>query len=738
VIYLNNNIKNSKEQSYFKKRIFLFILVLLVFILASVNINKIIPQKQLDKITGIISFLNFTKSDKVEKTENEKDKNVKDENVKKENIKDENAKDENAKDENEKDENGKDENEKIANNKIENEKDAIKKDDVNNENKENKADDNVKNDTSDTRVSNPDNKNIKDENKNEKDKPDEPKKIDTDATAKVIENIVINPETPTAPPVPTSDIYFTKITGIKVFADPQNLKKESDTLISGVRVKLLEKKAVITKSTKKVKDKAGKIVDQTTETSADWEKISYRKNNKTIVGWIKSNNLVPTLLELHNDNWKDLDFTKIEKKEYANNKKIPVRGIYVSASSAGLTTRIDQLIALTKRTDINTFVIDVKDDSGNLLFKMEEMEKYSKNANKYNQIKDIEAFMKKLKDNNIYTIARIVSFKDPQYAATNPDKTILDKTTQKTYTDHDKIIWISPYDRNLWEYNIAVAKEAARVGFNEIQFDYVRFPASNDGKLDKNLDYRNTNNESKPVAIQKYLKYARTELEPLEVYISADVFGQIGSMPNDMDLGQYWEAISNVVDYISPMVYPSHYAAGVYGIAIPDTEPYNLLYRCTRDEINRNENIDSPAGIRPWIQAFTATWVKGHIPYRYEEIQQQIKALSDIGVKEYLLWNASNHYGIVEKNPPKTPSKEEAKKEEPKKEEPKKVEPKKVEPKETKIDLLDNKKVEPKPNTIKKVEKPVETPVATPVKTPDEPPKKQEKLIDRFRNVVKP
>ncbi|MDR3259658.1 MAG: hypothetical protein LBT51_08650 [Fusobacteriaceae bacterium] len=715
---MNNNIKNNKENSYFKKRIFLFILALIVFILASINLSKIIPQEKLDKITNIFSNLNLNKTNKDEKIKNEKDV-----------IKNEDINEDISKEDIDKEKTNKEETSKEETNKEETNKENI--------NKENETASDLKNDIV---VDNIDNKNIA-----------EYKKFDIDATEKTIEEIVINPGNPTVAPVPTNDIYFTKISGIKVFTNPENTKKEADTLIAGVRVKLLEKKAVITKSVKKIKDKTGKTVDQTTETSTNWEKISYRKNNKKIEGWIKSNNLVNTLLELLNDSWKELDFNEIEKKEYTDNKKIPVRGIYVSGSSAGLSSKMDQLIDLTKRTDINTFVIDVKDDSGNLLFKMEEVEKYSKNANKYNQIKDMESFMKKLKDNNIYTIARIVSFKDPQYAATNPDKTILDKTTKKSYTDKDKVIWISPYDRNLWEYNIAVAKEAARVGFNEVQFDYVRFPASNDGKLDKNLDYRNTNNEPKPVAIQKYLKYARTELEPLGIYISADVFGQIGSVPNDMDLGQHWEAVSNVVDYISPMIYPSHYSSGVYGIAIPDTEPYNLLYRCTRDEINRNENIDSPAGIRPWIQAFTATWVKDHIPYGYEEIQQQIKALSDIGIKEYLLWNASNHYTNLEKNPPKEESKkeelkkEESKKEEPKKEEPKKEEPKKeikkVDSKDTKIDLLNSNKIETKPetrpSTIKKVEKPIEKPVETPVKKPDEPPKKEEKLIDRFRNVIK-
>lgn len=129
-------------------------------------------------------------------------------------------------------------------------------------------------------------------------------------------------------------------------------------------------------------------------------------------------------------------------------------------------------------------------------------------------------------DNNIYTIARIFSFKDPKYAARYPEKAITYKSNGQPFTNSDGIIWLSAHDRQLWEYNIEVAKEAAKVGFDEIQFDYVRFPASNGGKLDMYLDYKNELNESKPVTIQNYLKYAREELSSFNVYISADIYGQ--------------------------------------------------------------------------------------------------------------------------------------------------------------------------------------------------------------------
>ena len=433
---------------------------------------------------------------------------------------------------------------------------------------------------------------------------------------------------------------------IRVFADTKITPKAEDNLKISTRVEVLEKKTVDIIKNKTVKKADGKNEVQKIAIKDNWEKIAYTKNGKRKTGWIKENQLAVTMQETLPKNWKNLDFSPVEKKEYPDNKRVKVKGIYVTSSSASLNKKMDELIALTKRTKINAFVIDVKEDDGTLLFKMEAGEKYNPLANRRAPIKDIEKFMKRLKDNNIYTIARIVSFKDPTYAKANPDKAIISKATGKPFTNSDGVIWVSPHDRYLWEYNVAVAKEAAKAGFDEIQFDYVRFPASNGGKLDKELNYRNTKNESKPETIQKYLAYARKELEPLGVYIAADVYGQVGSLPDDMALGQHWESVSNVVDYICPMIYPSHYGRGVYGLPVPDAYPYKTVYHCTQDSINRNANIDTPAMIRPWIQAFTAKWVKGHINYGPKEIELQVQALRDLGIEDYILWSPTNKYRI--------------------------------------------------------------------------------------------
>ena len=423
---------------------------------------------------------------------------------------------------------------------------------------------------------------------------------------------------------------------VSIYSD-MNKKENIGTLIKGTRVNVYETKEV----TKKIKNKQGKEIDAT----IIMKKITYKDVDKTKVAWIEDTHLVSTLNEAVDERFKNLDFTEKEKKEYKDNKRVKVRGIYVSAHSVALKGRLDELIELAKKNNINAFVIDVKGDYGELTFPMSEsINKYTKSANKNPIIKEIEPVIKKLKDNGIYTIARIVSFKDTIYAKENPDKIIVYKDGGKAFTNSDGLVWVSAYDKNLWEYNVTVAKEAAKAGFNEIQFDYVRFPASNGGKLDKVLNYRNADNMTKAEAIQKYLNYAKKELSPYNVYISADIYGQVGSSSDDMSLGQFWEAVSSEVDYVSPMMYPSHYGKGVYGLDIPDANPYKTIYHSTKDSINRNNNISSPAIIRPWIQAFTATWIKGHIHYGSKEVKEQIKAMKDLGVDEYILWNATNRY----------------------------------------------------------------------------------------------
>lgn len=338
----------------------------------------------------------------------------------------------------------------------------------------------------------------------------------------------------------------------------------------------------------------------------------------------------------------DVQFKSIYKHPYKNNPKGDIKAIYISLNGM---YHVDDYIDLAKQTNINAFVLDVKNDHGRILFESPTARKVLGNSYIRPRVKDMKLFIKKLKKNNIYLLGRISTFKDEAYAISNKNDTILDKRYNRAYQSSDKISWLSPYNRNIWYYNVELAKEAANFGFNEILFDYVRFP-DRVQNLEKNskLIYNNNYSETKPEVIQRFLKYAHDELSKKEVYTTASVFGQIGISKTDENIGQHWESISNVVDFINPMAYPSHYAKGTYGLKNPDNKPFTLLNHYTKDIILRNNNLQNPAIIETWIQGFSASWTKNYRSYKTEELLEQIKALKLEGLNSYLVWNASSRY----------------------------------------------------------------------------------------------
>lgn len=386
-----------------------------------------------------------------------------------------------------------------------------------------------------------------------------------------------------------------------------------------------------------------KVIEKREIGGVNFSKIAYygkELDSKLKIGWIKTSELsfVENFLGTSQN---------IALKEF---NKVParvqkVRGIYISRHKASSRDTLEKFLNFAKRTNLNAFVIDVKDDDGFMLFKSEAASKYVPKANiaaSYSK-KEIKEILNKLKSNGIYLIARIVCFKDPAYASTHVDRAIVYKDTGQPYTGIYKVPWASAYDRQLWQYNIDIAKEAIEVGFDEIQYDYVRFPEiSKENRARVNL--RQVGNESLAEAIYKFLVKSKMELSPYNIPLAADIFGLVSTAVDDMGIGQYWELVSSVVDYVCPMIYPSHYANGSFGLPVPDAYPYETVYRSTLDGIIRNKYVSNPGRLRPWIQSFTATWVKGHIPYGENEIRKQIKALKDLGIEEYMLWNASNRY----------------------------------------------------------------------------------------------
>lgn len=374
-----------------------------------------------------------------------------------------------------------------------------------------------------------------------------------------------------------------------------------------------------------------------------WYEVRFTSNGDPTRGWVSGDYLLDEKGEVSPSEYASLNYDPVPKPSYPGNPRIDAKGVYVSIYTAA-SGRLDDLLELARTTEINAMVIDVKDDLGRMLYRSEAAAEFNPTANDGNTIRDPAALLKRLKDEGIYTIARVVTFKDPAFSKAHPDKAILNNRTGRPFESTDGLRWASPYNDYFQRYNIAVAREAAALGFNEIQFDYVRFPAVS---RSANLNYRTTSSDSKAKVIQDFLLRARGEIAPLEVYIAADVFGLVGTARDDMNLGQYWEAVSNAVDYICPMMYPSHYANGSYGLRVPDKEPFALIDRGVRDALARNRNLETPGEIRPWIQAFTATWLKEHRTYDAPTVREQIRALEKNGVGTYLVWSPGNRYNAA-------------------------------------------------------------------------------------------
>lgn len=319
-----------------------------------------------------------------------------------------------------------------------------------------------------------------------------------------------------------------------------------------------------------------------------------------------------------------------------------VKGIYVTAHSAG-GERMAKLLNLLDQTELNSMVIDIKDDYGYITYPTDNPElKKLGTPKKY--IKDVSAMMKRLQDHSVYPIARIVVFKDTVLARKHPELSFL-KQDGSVWENGKGDSFVNPYRQEVWDYNILLAKEAVKLGFKEIQFDYVRFPEGFE-KKEASLKFTKTDDKRTDV-VADFVEYARKELEPLGVRVSVDIFGYAASVPAAEGIGQDFVKISKQVHVISPMVYPSHYSTGWFGVKEPDMNPYATIKGSMEDTHKKLEPLGSytPA-IRPWIQDFTASWLgKGHyIKYGKAQMDAQLKALKDTHIEEYLLWNAGNKY----------------------------------------------------------------------------------------------
>ena len=315
-----------------------------------------------------------------------------------------------------------------------------------------------------------------------------------------------------------------------------------------------------------------------------------------------------------------------------------VKGIYLNAWAAGSAARSQALIDLATRTEVNTFVIDLKDASGYVSYATEVMIAREVGADQEIRIRDLTGLLERLQEAGIYPIARIVMVKDPLLIRVRPEWAVQD-TTGGVWVDSRGLIWANLHDQRVWDYHVHLAKEAAAVGFPEIQWDYVRFADAPQEDLDRAV-YPGAEGRRRRDAVEAFLEYARAELEDSGVTMTMDVFGATTSAPNDVGIGQYWEHFIGSVDVALPMVYPSHYWIGSFGIQDPNAHPYEIVWAALVSGLQRSEAVEGAGVTRPWLQDFTLG------PPRYEapEVRAQIQATYDAGIDEWLLWNASSRY----------------------------------------------------------------------------------------------
>jgi hypothetical protein len=309
---------------------------------------------------------------------------------------------------------------------------------------------------------------------------------------------------------------------------------------------------------------------------------------------------------------------------------------YYGVGDRGIRGRV---LDLASRTELNAVVIDVKGDRGWILYQTEVPQALAAGAQGPATLRDFDGLMADLKARGIYTIARIVTFKDNILANARPDLAITDTRTGKPWIDNEKLAWVDPFQEEVWAYNIAIGQEAIRRGFDEVQFDYVRFPT--DGKLSATRYAKANNRETRLPAIAAFLAKARTELGASGAFVAADLFGYTAFNENDTDIGQRIEELAPHLDFICPMVYPSGYHKGIPGHPNPILVPGKVVSESVR--LIRKRAGVNVVRIRPWLQDFKDYAFDRRI-FGVNEVTAQIRGAEEAGAPGWMLWNPRNDY----------------------------------------------------------------------------------------------
>ena len=318
------------------------------------------------------------------------------------------------------------------------------------------------------------------------------------------------------------------------------------------------------------------------------------------------------------------------------------KAVYLSVFGVTSATLRNQAVSLSQSTVINALVIDVKGDRGLTPYHSAAREKSGATAHlaeRAPQAQDFPALLARLHAQHLYLIARIVVFKDDPLASAHPEWSVHDAEGQP-WRDSEKLQWMDPFSHDVWQHNLDIAEEAARMGFDEVQFDYVRFPDK--GGLRFALPNTRGN---RTAAIVGFLQGARTRLAPYNVFVSADIFGYVCWNLDDTAIGQQLDMLGTPLDYISPMLYPSGFTWGLPGLSNPVTDPGQIVRRSLAEAVKRTHLPG--VRFRPWLQAFR-DYAFDHRVFDAAAISAQIKAADAANSDGWMLWNPHNHYDAAD------------------------------------------------------------------------------------------
>ncbi len=312
----------------------------------------------------------------------------------------------------------------------------------------------------------------------------------------------------------------------------------------------------------------------------------------------------------------------------------PLRAIYLTGWSAGTPSRLSKALELFEDSILNAVVIDIKDATGRLSYQPRDPELQALGVGT-NRIASLDRVIQAFHDRGIYVIGRLSVFQDPYYAAKFPEETFLDTRTGQTWSDHKGIAWLRPDSEQVREYVVRIARDAYAQGFDEINVDYVRFPS------DGELAYLDTSGfvYSRAETMEQFFIKLRDDLAGIP--LSADVFGLTMSAADDVGIGQKATLIAPHVDALAPMVYPSHFWNGTYGIAVPAAEPYMVIKKSLSDGIAKLDAAGiSRDTLRPWLQDFDLLGIS----YDAAKVRAQIQAAAELGITSWMMWDPTNVY----------------------------------------------------------------------------------------------